>query len=318
MKIVFHGASAASYRNGVAARLDADHEIITLSEGLAAPGEAAAYASADVIIGARLAAAPSPSLRLFQLLGAGYDGIDRAALPPGAAFCNCYGHENAIAEYVMAAALQHFVPLAAADAELRRGDWSRRSGRHEALRGEMGSASLALTGFGHIGRAVAARAQAFGMRVSAANRSPVSAPGVTGFALGDIRQMLAGADIIVNTLPLTAETKGLIGAAELDVMRPGALIINTGRGGVIDEAALYEALARRRIGGAVIDVWYQYPDAQNPARMPSSLPFHELDNLVMTAHLSGWTHETIARRRDQVAENINRLAAGRDLLNRIG
>ena len=92
-------------------------------------------------------------------------------------------------------------------------------------------------------------------------------------------------------------------------------MINVGRGGVVDEAALYNALAGNRIAGAIIDTWYQYPDASGAPQLPSRLPFHELKNIVMTPHMSGWTAGTIRRRQQAMADNINRLARGEPLVN---
>jgi phosphoglycerate dehydrogenase-like enzyme len=79
---------------------------------------------------------------------------------------------------------------------------------------------------------------------------------------------------------------------------------------VIDEAALYAALKDRRIGGAIIDTWYVYPTAETPNPLPGRLPFHELDNVVMTPHMSGWTLGTVRRRQQSMADNINRIASG--------
>ncbi len=95
------------------------------------------------------------------------------------------------------------------------------------------------------------------------------------------------------------------------------VILNVGRGPVIDEAALYAALKERRIGGAIIDTWYVYPSAANPTPHPGTLPFHTLDNCVLTPHMSGWTHGTIRRRQETMADNIRRLAAGQPLENMV-
>jgi phosphoglycerate dehydrogenase-like enzyme len=86
---------------------------------------------------------------------------------------------------------------------------------------------------------------------------------------------------------------------------------------VIDEAALYAALKARRIGRAVIDTWFIYPNAEHTNPLPAHLPFQELDNVVMTPHMSGWTYGTIRRRQGTIADNINRLASGNALRNRI-
>ncbi len=93
--------------------------------------------------------------------------------------------------------------------------------------------------------------------------------------------------------------------------------MNVGRGSVVDEQALYDVLRERRISGAVIDTWYVYPDEANPSPLPSALPFHELPNVVMTPHMSGWTQSTIERRRAAMAENVNKLERGAPLLNRL-
>lgn len=319
MLIVFHGANAETFAPGFADHLTGPHDLRILSDALDGPGEAAAYSAADVVIGVRRTAGQPPlSARLYQVAGAGTDAIDRASLPPGCALCNVYGHETAIAEYVMAALLARHVPLADADARLRRGDWHHWAGKPTGLRTELGAQSIGIVGYGHIGKAIAARAAAFGMAVHVANRSRVEAAGLTGvWQLDQLPQMSARVDILLNSLPLTPETTGLIGAATLAALPAHGLVMNVGRGPVIDEAALYDALSQGRIAGAVIDTWYVYPSAADPAPQPSHLPFRDLPNLVMTPHMSGWTTGTIARRRADMADNVNRIALGQPLRNQL-
>jgi phosphoglycerate dehydrogenase-like enzyme len=119
----------------------------------------------------------------------------------------------------------------------------------------------------------------------------------------------------VVTLPLAEGTAGLLDAAALRCMKPTAWLINVSRGGIVDEQALFEALRLRRIGGAVIDVWYRYPPPGRPSGPPATLPFHELDNIVMTPHASAWTDGLLPRRNRAMADNLNRLARGAPLLN---
>lgn len=319
MKIVFHGGNAANFRDSIETWLDAPHEILILSDALSQPGEREAFAEAEVIVGVRLGAAdPAPArLRLYHAPAAGTDAIDRARLPADAALCNAFGHEHAIAEYVMAALLQRHVPLARADARLREGHWDFWAGRPGALRGELGGQSIGLLGYGHIGKAIASRAKAFGMRVSVCNRSPV-APGLLvdeSYGLDALPRFMAGADAIIVSLPLTEATHGIVGGPALAAMRPHGVIVNVGRGPVIDEAALFEALSARRIGGAIIDTWYRYPTAGDETPLPAGLPFQTLDNVLMTPHMSGWTEGTVRRRQQTVADNINRLARGEALVN---
>lgn len=323
MRIVFHGSNAGGFRRGIESLLGAGHEVAALGMGLETEAEREAYAAAEVIVGTRFGAdLPRPrALRLFHMPGAGVDGIDFAALPPGATVCNCYGHEAPIAEYVMAALLLRHHPLHDADHRLRARDWPPYwAGSGAAPRVELGDTTVGLLGFGRIGKAVAARARAFGMTVTAANRSPVTASELVdrAFALSELHAFMGSADAIVASLPLTPETEGLVDAAALAAMRPTAIIVNVGRGPVIEERALFESLRSRRIAGAVIDTWYAYPSPGDPAPAPSALPFDTLDTVVMTSHMSGWTTGTIRRRQRTIAENIGRLERGEALVNVVG
>ena len=318
LSIIFHGDNASNFRSGFERLLATQHRLIDLSESLASAAERSEYERADVIIGVKFnASLPLPRhLSLFHAPAAGTDAIDLDLLPASAALCNCFGHEAAIAEYVMTALLLRHVPLAAADADLRAQRWTYWAGRLTGLRTELGGQTIGLLGFGHIAKAIAARAKAFGMGVHVANRSAVSNPLVDRyFSLAELPAFMGSADALVVSLPLAEQTRGLIGQAELAAMRPEAVILNVGRGPVIEEQALFDALAERRIGGAIIDTWYQYPTPTQAECAPSSLDFASLPNVVMTPHMSGWTTGTVLRRQHTMADNIVRLAEGRSLLN---
>ena len=317
MNIVFHGEDTGTFIDGFAVQLDRPAAIIALPRVLSSPVDRAAFASADVLVANRFAAdMPVPAgLRLLHVPAAGYDGVDMAAVPANATICNSFGHEQAIAEYVMAALLARCVPLVDADARLRRGDWFYQAGAPERVHPDLSEMTVGLFGFGHIGQTIAERARAFGMVVVAANRSPLPASPLfdRAFALDD-QAFWTAADAVVVSLPLAEDTRGIVGADQLAAMRPGAVILNVGRGPVIDEHALYNALAARRVY-AVIDTWYQYPSGDRSTTLPASLPFHELPNVVMTPHMSGWTAGTIRRRRDLIARNVRHLNAGEALEN---
>jgi phosphoglycerate dehydrogenase-like enzyme len=317
MRIVFHGSNASTFEPGLSDLLEVDHEIKVVSDALDGPGESDAIASADAVVGVSYSRDhPQLSARLYQLPAAGHDNVDFRALPEDCEVCNCFGHEQAIAEYVMAALLTRHVPLSDADSRLRRRDWHYWAGGPDGLRTELGSQSIGIIGHGHIGRTVADRALVFGMRVHVANRSPVDDPRfAASWSLDALARMMGQVDVVLNTLPLADSTRGLIGANELAAMQPHGIIMNVGRGPVIDEDALYEVLTEGRIGGAVLDTWYVYPGADDPAPFPAHRPFHELNNVTLTPHMSGWTDGTIARRCAAIAENMNRLAAGRPLVN---
>jgi phosphoglycerate dehydrogenase-like enzyme len=318
LKIVFHGQNAANFRQGFDALIGPEHQIFDLSDALDQAGERAHYESADVVIGIKLNhSMPVPlKARLFHAPAAGTDAVNTALLPTFCSLANCFGHENAIAEYVMAALLMRHVPLSRADQDLRQQQWTYWAGQKNALRTELGSQTMGLLGFGHIAQTVALRAKAFGMRVHVANRSPVGHASVDqSWTLDCLHDFMGSADAIVVSLPLTETTEGLVDARAIASMRPDAVLMNVGRGPVIDEKALYDALVARRIGGAVIDTWYQYPTPTHTECAPSQYDFSALDNVLMTPHMSGWTAGTVRRRQETLADNIERLSRDAPLIN---
>lgn len=319
LKIVFHGENAGAFHPGFVELLGDNCDVAVLPDQLETEHQRETYRSADIVVATRFSSSlPRPeALRLFLVPGAGYDAVDFEALPKQVVVCNCFGHEDAIAEYVMAAILHRAIPLAAADSELRQGKWMYWAGAAERAHGEISGRTIGLLGFGHIGQAVAMRAKAFGLHVNVANRSkvPQSALVDRSFLLSELAAFWGSADIIVVSLPLLDETRGIVGAEAFAAMRDDAVLINVGRGGVVDETSLYEALRDRRIAGAVIDTWYTYPAPGNLEAAPGTLPFHTLENLLMTPHMSGWTEGTISRRQQVMADNIARLQNGGDFVN---
>lgn len=320
MRVIFLGASAASYAPGLAALLEERHEIACVADPPPAAAERAVLAAAEVLVTIRFGAdlLPLPALRLLQVAAAGLDGVALERVPAGVAITNCFGHEAPIAEYVFAALLRRAIPLEAADRELRQGRWTHAAGTRATMHGELAGRTIGLLGFGHIGRAVAERARAFGMRVHVCNRGSVVAAGVDrAWLLPGLHAFLGTLDVLVVSLPLADSTRGLIDAAALAALPAGAFLINVGRGAVVEEAAVYDALRSGRLGGAAIDTWYRYPAPGEARTLPASLPFHELPNLLMTPHFSGWSEGTIDRRCAAIADNINRLARGAALADLI-
>ncbi|MBS3666964.1 2-hydroxyacid dehydrogenase [Vreelandella boliviensis] len=320
MNIVFHGKNAQTFFSDFAPLLEGDHAIKLLPDALESAEDISCYTSADIVVGVKYDSS-LPALtktKLFHVPGAGYDGLDFSLLPNKTIVCNCFGHEQAIIEYVMSALLLRHVPITDADERLRKGDWKYWAGGASGLRTELSSESIGIIGYGHIGKELANRAHAFGMDVSIANRSRVEASShiKQSYALDDLSSMLKDVDIVVNTLPLSENTEGFIGQKEFKDMKKSAVFVNVGRGRVVDEKALFDALNESRIASAIIDTWYVYPAESDSNPLPASLPFHELDNVIMTPHMSGWTHGTVKRRQLTMARNINKLAKGEgDLVN---
>jgi phosphoglycerate dehydrogenase-like enzyme len=177
--------------------------------------------------------------------------------------------------------------------------------------------TIGIIGYGRIGREVAQRAAGLKCRVLAANRSPVTdpAPAETVFPLADLDRMLPLCDTVLISCGLAPETKGLIDARRLALMKPGALLINVARAAIVDEDALYAALKDGHLGGAALDVWWQYPTADEPDRRPSRRPFHEMPNVLITPHSSSSSEATADRRWSVVAANLDRFARGEPLEN---
>ena len=169
---------------------------------------------------------PARRLRLLQSPAAGLDLIDLPSLPPGVSVCNVVGHEQAIAEYVLMTMLALTHRLLDIVAAFRAGSWAAGGAGGGEPHGELLGKSIGIIGYGRIGREVAKRAVAFGCRVIAANRSPVADPGDAAevFPLGELDRMLPRCDVVVIAAGLGPETRGLIDARRLELMKPSALL----------------------------------------------------------------------------------------------
>ncbi len=282
---------------------------------------AAALPGADVLVGARFTpalAGAADALRLVHVAGPGSDGIDRDALPAGVRVANTFHHEGSIAEHVVATTIILRRRILEQDRALREGRWA--TSVYEPERAQVSSlegATVGLVGFGHIGRRAWEAYRALGARGRVVSRSGAVPDDLRGeldavARLDGLDDLLAASDIVVLCLPLTDETRHLIGAAELARMRDDALLVNVARGPVVDPDALHAALSERRIGGAVLDTWYSYPASGSHGR-PAEQPFEELDRVILTPHSSGVTAQTFQGRVRDIAANITRLAHGEEL-----
>jgi phosphoglycerate dehydrogenase-like enzyme len=282
----------------------------------------------DVYVGYQLSermARAARKLRLLQVSGTGTDEIDFGSLRGDVVVANTFNHERSIAEWVIMAMLALGRQLIPSDRHLRMGVWdSIFSDPSQELYPTLRGKTLCLIGFGHIGREIALLVRPFGMNVLAvkrrlddklADRRGVSFIG----GLDDMPRLLKEADYLVLALPVGPETQGLIGRRQLEMMKTSAYLINVARAGLVDEDALYEALAGRRIAGAALDVWYRYPLEKDGSgqTLPGNRQFQMLDNVIMTPHSSGSTEETYRLRAVDVAENIKRFQASEPLVNLI-
>lgn len=203
---------------------------------------------------------------------------------------NLHHNARAVAEYTLAlllAAVKRIIPLHNA---LSRGDWSLRY--QPSTSGMLYGRRVLILGYGAIGQNIARLLEPFEVYISAIRKNASSAEKVGPVhihPLQDLPALLPETDFLIVTLPLTPETKGLISTNEFALLPNRSIVVNVGRGEVIDQHALYAALRSKRIAGAAIDVWYNYPENLEDRwhTSPSDEPFHELDNIIMSPHKAG-------------------------------
>jgi phosphoglycerate dehydrogenase-like enzyme len=320
MKALFLNDVAAATYAGIKDELPANLQCVVIGEPIDRARLPDAAIDADILVSNhwRVEYPPAPKLRLVQSVATGTELFELAALPAGCAVCNSFGHETAIAEYVVMAmlALHHrFFQIAGEFRE--RGSWETSWVQSGTPHGEVRGSTLGIVGYGRVGREVARRAAPFGCRILAANRTPRDKdPEVERlYSLAELDRMLPECDTVAICTALGPETTGLLTAQRLALMKPTAFLINISRGQVIDEEGLYAALSSERLGGAAIDVWWQYPNQNDPTRRGSRYPFHELPNVIVTPHNSGWTRGMVRRRWDEIADNIGRFCRGDALIN---
>lgn len=240
-------------------------------------------------------------------------------------------HHNAIltAEFAVAllmSASKRVIPI---DQKLRRGDWTERY-QNKILPPFLYGQTALVMGYGNIGKHIAKCLKGIGMNVWATRRS---ADEIYQDEIAKIHpshmlhELLPKADAVLLAMPLTEDTRGIIGKSELDLMRDTATLVNVSRGVMIDQEALYNGLKERVIHAAGIDVWYIYPGdsiaypdddpAAQADTFPADFPFNELDNIVMSPHRADLTADTERLRMVHYAHMLNTYASGKPMPNRV-
>jgi phosphoglycerate dehydrogenase-like enzyme len=231
-------------------------------------------------------------------------------------------HHNAVptAELAIAllmAAAKFIVPM---DRSLRSHDWRPRYQPNPAI--VLAGKTALVLGFGAVGREVGRMCQGLGMRVLAVRRRPdaTSAEMADEVHPGEaLHDLLPRAQALIVCLPHTEETDGLLGASELALLPEQAMLVNVGRGAIVDEAALYSALESGALYAAGLDVWYNYPtdEASRGDTPPSAYPFNTLSSVVLSPHRGGGSLETELLRMDHLARLLNAVARGEPMPNRV-
>lgn len=239
------------------------------------------------------------SLKVISRYGVGLDNIDlAAAAAAGIVVTNTPGTNDAsVADLTMGLILALARHLPQIGAKVKAGGWGRLLGM------ELAGKVLGIAGLGRIGRGVARRASAFDLKILGWDQvRDEEWAARTGVTYVSWEELLEGSDLLTLHLPLTPSTRGLLGAAELARLKPGAYLINTARGELVEEQALYEALVSGRLAGAGLDVLATEP--------PGDSPLLQLENVLVTSHIGGYTGEAVQRMGLLAARNVLSVLAG--------
>ncbi len=264
--------------------------------------------------------------RILQTLIIPWTGLppetrDLLAEFPHVAVHNLHHNAAPVAEMavtLLLSAAKYVIPF---DRALRQGDWTLRYARPYAVP-LLSKKTALILGYGEIGRRVARICRSMDLTVVAIKRK-VSCPN-DQFAheihpLDKLNDLLPRAEVLIIALPLTPSTENLIGKHELAQMPPNSVLVNIGRGPIVNEEALYKALKGGSLGAAGLDVWYNYPnDEENRKKTtPSNYPFWELENVVLSPHRGGSTMDTDLLRMDHLAILLNAAANHEQIPNRV-
>lgn len=298
-------AAAAARRPEVAARVDVvvDWDLDRFEASMATAQALVTWDLPTAGLAGR-----APDLRWIHIIGAGVEHLRPIDwLPPGAVLTNNRGvHAEKTAESALMAVLMlnNRIPAYVADQRARR--WA------PAFATPVAGKTVAVVGVGEMGHAAACAFKRAGLTVLGVRRGGRPRRGVDRMVGPDrLHEVLAEADFVHVTTPLTAETRHLIDATALDAMKPGAGLVNFGRGAVVDVTALAERLRDGRIGGAILDV-------HDPEPLPADSPLWDTPNLIVTPHVSSDDDVAyIPKTLDLVFDNLGRLLAGKPLRNRV-
>jgi len=257
----------------------------------------------------QLLEAAGPQLKVISNMAVGFDNVDLAAatrrgIPVG----NTPGIlTDATADFAFTLLMAAGRRICEAESYLRDGKWQT-WGPATLLGADFKGATLGLVGFGRIGQAVAKRAAGFEMRVLYYDPSAQPVPGLNAKPVPDLDALLANSDFVSLHVPLTEKTRHLVDAAFLSKMKPNAILVNTSRGAVVDQMALYEALSQEQIRAAALDV-------TDPEPLPLDDPLLSLDNCLITPHIASASHHTRTQMAEVAAQNLLLGLQGKPLLH---
>lgn len=258
--------------------------------------------------------------KVYQLAYTGYDDVNLSSIPASWTIADVHQGGTPIAEYVLRNMLEWSIGQNAMESVFRSCTWrssspgnacpmSKMLVRHKELKGQ----TLGIVGYGHIGAAIATRAAAFGLNVIAVDahaQNPAPAPLSWLGDDSDLPKLMEKSDFVVVAVPLLPSTRGMVNADNIKLMSNTSVLINIARGPVVEEKALYDALKSKQIAGAVLDVWWHgwewlHPGEVGPSGWPADYDFSQLDNVIMTPHMSAMTTQAKEDAVVQIAANMD-------------
>jgi phosphoglycerate dehydrogenase-like enzyme len=249
----------------------------------------------------------SRSLQRILVPGIGVDKIDFSLVPDNTEVLTCAEHEMAVTEYILSYVITHFRDLEKIGENFKSHyDWSDCSRMGGVARKQLNELTVGIIGGGRIGRKVADIFTLFGSRCRCLTRYPFDSAGdVTFFPRTERDAFLNGSDVVIVACGVDEQTRNIIDSRALSMMTTNTLLINVARSECVDYDALADACRERKIGRAVLDVWQFYPAKADQASSPTIQNFGQLENVIMTPHISAWTRTVIARRADMLERYIH-------------
>ena len=236
---------------------------------------------------------------------------------PGISLHNLHHNADPTAEMAVAlllAAAKRIIPF---DQSLRSNDWSARYQDPETIL--LAGKNALILGYGEVGRRIGTALRGLGLRVKTIRRRAETDPDLEVYPIAELDSLLPAADFLILALPLTQASEGMIGEKQLRLLPESAVLVNVGRGKVVDEDALFHALQEKRIFGAGLDVWFNYPGSREERSQtaPGNFPWGSLDNLVLSPHRAGLVRETEELRMNALADLLNQAARGLKIPNQV-
>ena len=250
------------------------------------------------------------NIRFIQSIIAGVDFLPLNILPKKAILAsNAGANAKEVAEFAFSLILSALKLVPIYDRWMRKGVWIRKIPRL------LEDITVVILGYGHIGRELAKQLRAFNVRIIGVNRSGYNDGNADKVVTIDrLFEVISDADVLVVALPLTKKTRGLIDKNVLSKMKKNAILVNVGRGGVINQSDLYEHLKNNADFIAALDVWWKYPGYRGE-KVFQDYPFHELDNVIMTPHMAGTWSEFRMKLISHAIENVLRYLKGQEIKN---